>query len=61
MDNKSLIGKYIIVKDILFSDFMKTESGNIKIYDSLIEAVEDCGMYEFENVLIMKIEYNHVE
>jgi len=60
-ENKDVVGKYIIVKDLNFSDFMKDESGKINVYDTLDEACLTCGMYEFENVLVMKIEHNHIE
>lgn len=61
MVNEKAEGKYIIVKDLEFSDFMKDENGNIKTYDSLREACSVCGMYEFPNVLVLKVEYNHIE
>jgi len=60
MENK-LIGKYVIVKDLNFSDYMKDEAGQIKTYDSYQEANEVCGIYEFEDVLIMKIVANYKE
>ena len=61
MENKNLVGKHIIIKDLDFSDYMKDEKGKIEIYDTLNEAAEVCGMYEFEDVLILKIEHNHIE
>jgi hypothetical protein len=61
MENNKVVGKYIIIKDLDFSDFMKDEQGKIKLYDSIDEANETCGMYEFPNVLICKIEHNYVE
>ena len=59
--NKKAVGKYIIIKDLEFSDFMKDDDGKIKLYNTINEAAETCGMYEFEDVLVCKIEYNHVE
>ena len=61
MENSKVVGKYVIVKDLNFSDFMKDKQGNIKIYNTLNDACVACGMYEFENVLILKVEFNHVE
>lgn len=61
MDNKNAVGKYIIVKDLKFTDFMKDDDGNIAMYDSMEDASLVCGMYEFPNVLILKVEYNHIE
>jgi len=61
MKNSDVVGKYIIIKDLLFSDFMKDSKGKIKTFDSLDEACETCGMYEFPDVLVCKIEFNHVE
>lgn len=61
MKNSELIGKYVIVKDILFSDYHKDSEGKIKIFDTLDDAGDVCGIYEFEDVLIMKVEFNHVE
>ena len=61
MENNEAVGKFIIVKDLLFSDFMKDEDGKIKVFDTALEASETCGMYEFPDVLICKIEYNYIE
>jgi len=61
MENKEAVGKFIIIKDLEFSDFMKGDDGKIKVYDSLTEASETCGMYEFPNVLVCKIVLNHIE
>jgi len=61
MKNSELVGKYVIVKDLDFSDYMKDENGKINVYDTLDYACATCGMYEFEDVIVMKIEYNHIE
>ena len=61
MKNKDIVGKYVIVKDLEFSDFMKDKNGKIKVYNTLDEAGVTCGMYEFEDALVMKVEFNHVE
>ena len=57
--NSSAEGKYIIVKDLLFSDYFKTEEGNISVFDTYIEALDVCGIYELENVLILKVCKNY--
>jgi len=61
MTSKDTVGKYVIVKDLDFSDFMKNEDGSTQIFDSRDDALLTCGMYEFENVLVLKVVYNHVE
>jgi len=61
MENSKVVGKYVIVQDLNFKDFMKDEQGDIITYDTIEEACLTCGMYEFENVLVMKIEFNHIE
>ena len=61
MTNKESVGKFIIVKDFQFSDFMKNEKGEINVYDTYNQAMLVCGMYEFEDVLVMEIKYNYVE
>ena len=45
MENEKAVGKYIIIKDLEFSDFMKNDEGKIKLYDTIGEAAETCGMY----------------
>lgn len=55
-----LNGKFVII-DIRNMDFMKNEQGEIKFYDTLEEACSVCGMYEFENVWVMQLMYNHIE
>ena len=59
--NENAKGKYVIIKDLNFSDFMKDEKGNTNTYDTLEQALDVCGMYEFENVLVCKIELNYLE
>lgn len=53
-------GKYVII-DLRNMDFMKNKKGEINYYDTLEEASVTCGMYEFENVWVMKLMYNHIE
>jgi len=47
--------KYIIVKDLSFSDFMKDTEGNINIYNSLEDAHLTAGIYEFPEYLILEV------
>ena len=61
MKNKDLVGKFLIIKDIKFSDYMKDKDGKIKVYDSFEEAMEICGMYEFEDALVIEIKHNYME
>lgn len=52
--------KYVII-DLRNMDYMKDKNGNIIYYDTIEEAVDTCGMYEFENAWVMKLIYNHIE
>jgi hypothetical protein len=53
-------GKFVII-DLRNMDFMKDINGNIKTYDTEEDACVVCGMYEFENVWVMELKYNHIE
>ena len=53
--------QYVIVKDLEFSDYFKTESGKLKIFNTLREACEVCGMYELDKALVLKVVYTHIE
>ena len=53
-------GKYAII-DIKNGDFMKDSSGNIITYENPEKASDVCGIYEFENVWVVKLIYNHIE
>lgn len=53
-------GKYVII-DLRNIDYMKDEEGKIIYYDTLEAAGVVCGMYEFENAWICKLEFNHIE
>ena len=59
--NMNIVGKYFIIKDLKFSDFMKDKDGNINLYDTEVEAGEVCGIYEFPEAIICKIEYAYKE
>ena len=52
--------KYVIM-NLENMDYMKDDNNAIKLYDTEQEAIEVCGMYEFENVWVMKLCYNHIE
>lgn len=52
--------KYVII-DFKTMDFMKDEDDKINVYDTEDEAASVCGMYEFENVWVCKLVYNHIE
>ena len=59
MENEKTIGKYFIIKNLKFQDFMKDENGEILLYDTFEDAMITCGMYEFENILVCKVKYNY--
>ena len=59
--NSEAVGKFVIVKDLNFSDFMKDEEGKIIVYDTFEQAAVTCGMYEFPDALVLEVKYNHVE
>ena len=46
MENSKVVGKYVIVTDLKFTDFMKDKDGNINVYDTFNDASRVCGMYE---------------
>ena len=53
-------GQYVII-DLRNMDFMKDEAGKINYYETEGEALQICGIYEFENAWVMKLIYNHKE
>lgn len=52
--------KYAII-DMKTMDFMKNEDGFINLYDTAEEASTVCGIYEFDDVWVVKLIYNHRE
>jgi len=52
--------QYVII-DLRTMDFMKDKEGVIKYYDTMEDACNTCGMYEFEDAWVMKLMYNHIE
>lgn len=61
MKNSDIVGKFIIVNDLTFTDFMKDEDDNLIVYDTMDEALETCGMYEFEDAIVLEVKYNHLD
>jgi hypothetical protein len=51
-------GKYLII-DLNRMEAMKGVNGLIRAYDTVEEASRVCGMYEFEDVWICKLESNY--
>jgi hypothetical protein len=51
---------YVII-DLKTMEFMKNAFGAIKCYNTKNEALNVCGIYEFEDVWIMKLIYNYLE
>ena len=52
-------GQFVII-DLRNMDFMKNTEG-IMYFDTIEKASLICGMYEFENVWVMQLIYNHIE
>ncbi len=54
------VGQFVII-NLINMDFMKDETGKICVYDTMKEASSVCGIYEFENVWVCELKYNHIE
>ena len=52
--------QYVII-DLRDMGFFKDKYGKIIYFDTEEDACSTCGMYEFENVWVMKLIYNHIE
>ena len=52
--------KFIII-DIRKMDYMKDNDGNPVVYNSIQEAGEVCGMYEFPDAWVCQLVFNHIE
>jgi hypothetical protein len=59
--NKDAVGKYFIISNLGFGDFMKDVDGNLKLYDTLDDAHGSAGINELHDTLICKVEWNHLE
>lgn len=55
MNNKDLIGKYVILKDIFASDYYKDENGQIKLFDTYELALQIAWMAELLDVIIVHV------
>lgn len=53
-------GQFVII-DLRNMDFMKNKEGKIIYYDTMEEACDVCGMYEFEDAWVVQLMYNHKE
>lgn len=53
-------GQFVII-DLINMDFMKNKEKKIRVYDTEDEALEVCGIYEFENVWVCELKYNYIE
>ena len=60
LNQNKMKGQYVIIS-LIDMDFMKNKEGKINYYDTLQEAADICGMYEFENAWVMQLIYNHIE
>lgn len=56
-----MMEKYIIVDIESKEFFTNSENGTVDIINTIEEAKEICGIYEFPNAWICKLEYNYVE
>lgn len=52
--------KYVII-DFRNMDYMKDKEGKICMYDTIDEAGDVCGIYEFEDAWICQLIFNHKE
>jgi hypothetical protein len=52
--------KHVII-DLRNMDYFKDKEGKIIHFDTLEEACDVCGMYEFEDSWVMRLMYNHRE
>jgi hypothetical protein len=55
MNNKDLIGKYVILKDIFSSDYYKDENGQIKLFDTYELALQTAWIAELTDVIIVHV------
>lgn len=53
-------GKYVII-DLKTMDYFKNKNGKIITYKTKDDACIACGIYEFKNVWVCKLIYNHKE
>ena len=53
-------GQFVII-DLRNMDFMKGVDGKINFYNTLDEAIETCGIYEFEDAWVMQLVRNFKE
>ena len=60
MENNVETNKYIII-NLNTMDYMKDMEDNVEIYDSIEEALEVCGIYEFKDVWVCELKYNYKE
>jgi hypothetical protein len=59
--NQNHIGKFFIIKDTKFSDYMKDKDNNLCLYDTYDEALDVCWIYEFPDALICEVKANYKE
>ena len=52
--------KYVII-DLRDMGFMRDEEGELNFYETEEEAFLTCGIYELENVWVLKLIGNHIE
>jgi hypothetical protein len=50
-----------VIADLNTMEFFKKHEGGVAIYDSTYDAFSVCGMYELEDVWVMKLVHNYKE
>jgi len=55
MNNKDLIGKYVILKDIFASDYYKDENDQIKLFNTYEDALQTAWIAELSDVIIVHV------
>ena len=57
----NLIGKFILVKDLEFSDFFKNKENKIIKFDSEFDAATACAINELDDYFILEVKKKHKE
>ena len=55
MNNKDIVGKYVILKDIFASDYYKDENDQIKLFNTYEDALQTAWISELTDVIIVHV------
>lgn len=55
--NQFILGKFVIISALDFSDYYKDVDGNLKVFDTYEQAMLHCGFMELDYVYIVMV-YN---